>query len=67
MRALDCECGHHLEAPDDEGLTRRVREHVEREHPGMRLGEEEIERLVAQRAYSPTGGENVDPRGPSGA
>ncbi|QYJ15852.1 hypothetical protein Rxycam_01680 [Rubrobacter xylanophilus DSM 9941] len=67
MRAIDCECGTHLEAPDDEGLARRVLEHAERDHTEMGLGKEEARRMVAERGYSTTGDENVDPRAPSGA
>ena len=67
MRAIDCDCGEHLEAPDDAGLARRVREHAERKHPEMNLGEAEARRMVAERSYSTSGGENVDPRAPSGA
>ena len=32
MRALDCECGKHLEAHDDNELYGQVREHVDRDH-----------------------------------
>jgi hypothetical protein len=35
MRAIDCPCGHHFEAADDEELFRLCREHVNAEHPEM--------------------------------
>ena len=51
MRALDCDCGRHLEGHDDEELYGRVREHVDRDHPEMRLSDEQVHGLVAERAY----------------
>lgn len=51
MQALDCECGGHLEAADQEELEGKVREHVERDHPEIKLGEEEIRELVSSRSY----------------
>jgi len=52
MRVLECDCGHRLEAPNDEELTARVREHVEQSHPDMQLGDEQVRRLVSDRAYT---------------
>jgi predicted small metal-binding protein len=40
MRALDCDCGQHLEAANDEELFERAREHVDRDHPEMQLSDE---------------------------
>ena len=37
VRALDCSCGQHLEADNDEELFERAREHVDADHPGMEL------------------------------
>lgn len=31
MRALDCQCGHHLEAQSDEELYRQARAHVDQD------------------------------------
>ena len=50
MRALDCECGKHLEANDDE-LYGKVREHVDRDHPEMQLSDEQVAGLLAEGAY----------------
>lgn len=33
MRAIDCPCGHHLEATDDAELLRLCREHIADRHP----------------------------------
>ena len=52
MRALDCECGHHLEAVNDEELFERAREHVDRDHPDMGLSDEQVRSIVEQGAYN---------------
>jgi hypothetical protein len=51
MRALDCQCGEHLEADDDDELYGLVREHVDRDHPDMELSDEQVRGLVAEGAY----------------
>jgi predicted small metal-binding protein len=51
MRALDCQCGEHLEAADDDELYGQVREHVDRDHPDMELSDEQVRGLVAEGAY----------------
>jgi predicted small metal-binding protein len=51
MRALECECGKHLEARDDDELYGKVREHVDRDHPEMQLSDEQVAGLVAEGAY----------------
>ena len=48
MRALDCECGQHLEAANDEELFERAREHVD--HPDMGLGDEQVRGIGEQGA-----------------
>ena len=61
MRALDCDCGQHLEAANDEGLFDRAREHVNRDHPDMQLTDEEVRQLVAERAYDKTDDQSSQP------
>jgi hypothetical protein len=51
MRAIDCECGHHLEAADREGLVEETRRHIAEMHPEMNGGEEEIRALLEDRSY----------------
>ena len=51
MRALDCECGRHLEAANDEELFERAREHVDRDHPDMGFNNEQVRGIVEQGAY----------------
>jgi rhodanese-related sulfurtransferase/predicted small metal-binding protein len=51
MRAIECPCGHHLEARDDEELFRLCREHVDRAHPEMDRTDGQIRERVAADAY----------------
>jgi predicted small metal-binding protein len=51
MRALDCDCGQHLEAANDEELFVQAREHVDRDHPEMQLSDEHVRGIVAEGAY----------------
>ena len=51
MRAIDCPCGHRLEATDDEELFRLAREHVDRDHPEMHRTNDQIRARVVADAY----------------
>jgi predicted small metal-binding protein len=51
MRAIDCECGHHLEAADLEALVEETRRHVVEQHPQLQTGEDEIRALLEDRSY----------------
>jgi len=51
MRAIDCPCGHRLEAADDDELFRLAREHVDRDHPEMERTDEQLRERVAADAY----------------
>ena len=51
MRGIDCPCGHHLEAADDEELFRLAREHVDRDHLEMDRSDEQIRQRLAADAY----------------
>jgi len=51
MRAIECPCGHHLEAPDDEALFLAAREHIAQDHPEMERSDEQIRERVAADAY----------------
>lgn len=44
-------CDQHLEAANDEELFERAREHVDRDHPDMGLGDEQVRGIVEQGAY----------------
>jgi predicted small metal-binding protein len=59
MRAVDCDCGEHLEAADDEALARKVQNHMEDAHPdAQQLSTEEASKFVSENAYTsdPEGG-----------
>lgn len=51
MRALDCSCGQHLEADNDEELFERARKHVDVDHPEMELSDEKQHNSVDRGAY----------------
>jgi hypothetical protein len=51
MRVIDCDCGHTLQAGNDEDLAAQVRAHADEAHPELQLTEEQVGRLVADRAY----------------
>jgi predicted small metal-binding protein len=51
MRVLDCECGKTLQAANDEDLADAVRGHVEEDHPGMEMSDDQARELVSSQAY----------------
>jgi hypothetical protein len=51
MRAIDCPCGHRLEAADDEELFRVVRQHVDGDHPELERTDEQLRQKIANDAY----------------
>jgi predicted small metal-binding protein len=51
MRALDCQCGRHLEAQSDEELYRQARAHVDQDHPEMQLSDEQVMGIISSGAY----------------
>lgn len=51
MRAIDCPCGHHLEAVDDEELFRRARAHLNEHHPDMQRTDDQLRQRIAADAY----------------
>jgi predicted small metal-binding protein len=51
MRVIDCECGHTLQAANDDDLVKVAREHVNEVHPDMELDDEGVRKLVADQAY----------------
>jgi hypothetical protein len=54
MLAIECPCGHHLEAPDREALFHAAREHIARDHPDMQRTDEQIRARVDADAYEVT-------------
>jgi predicted small metal-binding protein len=51
MRALDCDCGHHLEAEDDQQLQQRARQHIDDVHPDLDMNDDQVRELVGSKAY----------------
>ncbi len=54
MRVIDCECGAVVQAANDDDLARRVRDHMESDHPDSEVDDEAVRKLIAERAYSAT-------------
>ena len=54
MCAIDCPCGHHLEATDDAQLLRLCREHIADHHPDMQRTDEQIRERIAADSYEAT-------------
>jgi predicted small metal-binding protein len=51
MRVIDCDCGKTIQAGSDEDLVRAVRAHADEAHADQGLSDEQVESLVAERAY----------------
>ncbi len=56
MGAIDCPCGHHFEAANDEALLRACREHVERDHPEMQRTDAQLREQIAADGFEPRPG-----------
>ena len=54
MRVIDCDCGATLQAANDEDLAGVVRRHVDEQHSEMQLDDEQVQGLVADKAYTAT-------------
>lgn len=57
VRAVDCWCGHVVQAEDDDELARRLRGHLEGEHPDEDRSDEDVRDRVAERGYEPPTGD----------
>jgi predicted small metal-binding protein len=55
MRTIDCPCGHHLEAADDDELFSMARKHIDRDHPEMERTDEQVRERIAADAYDIAG------------
>ena len=51
MRVMDCDCGVTLQAGNEDDLVKEARAHVDQEHPDMRLTDEQVRNLVADKSY----------------
>ena len=50
MRAVECPCGEHFEAQNDEKVLESVKQHANEEHPGQ-YSETDLRLLVNTSAY----------------
>jgi hypothetical protein len=53
MLAIDCPCGHRLEAPDQEALFEVARAHMEQHHPDSEGTDGQIRARIEADAYEP--------------
>jgi predicted small metal-binding protein len=51
MKVIDCDCGATLQAANDDDLFKAARRHVDEEHPDMKMSDDQVRRLVSERAY----------------
>jgi predicted small metal-binding protein len=51
MRVIDCDCGRTLQAANDDDLEKAMRAHVDEAHPDLKLTDDQVRELVAERAY----------------
>jgi predicted small metal-binding protein len=51
MLAIDCPCGHHLEAANEHDLCRLAREHVDRDHRELQRTDDQIRERVGADSY----------------
>jgi predicted small metal-binding protein len=51
MRVLDCDCGHTLQAANDDDLLKEARRHVDEAHQDMDMSDDQLRDLVSQKAY----------------
>ena len=52
MVAIDCGCGHHMEATDADQLFTSVRKHVDQVHSNLRLTDQAIREMIRSKSYS---------------
>jgi predicted small metal-binding protein len=58
MLAMDCGCGFHMVATDEEQLFGQAREHVDRDHPEMVLTDEELRGILVEGGLYEVGSPN---------
>jgi predicted small metal-binding protein len=54
MRVIDCECGAVIQAGHEDDLRKRLREHLEENHPEREADDDTIRQMVAEKAYFAT-------------
>ena len=51
MRVIDCDCGKTVNAANDDDLFDVVRGHLDDDHPGTDLDDNEVRELIDEQAY----------------
>jgi predicted small metal-binding protein len=51
MKVIDCDCGHTLQAANDDDLYKATREHVDEVHSDTEMSDDDVRELVATKAY----------------
>ena len=51
MLAIDCPCGHKMEAPDHEALFEAARDHMQQHHPDMERTDDQIRARIQADAH----------------
>jgi predicted small metal-binding protein len=54
MRVIDLDCGHTLQAANDEDLFKVAREHVDEQHGDSDLSDDQLRQLIGEQAYTAT-------------
>jgi predicted small metal-binding protein len=52
MQVIDLDCGHTLQAANDEDLFKVAREHVDGEHGDVELSDDQLRQLISEQAYT---------------
>jgi predicted small metal-binding protein len=52
MQVIDCDCGHTLQAANDDDLLQVARQHMEQEHGNQQVSDDELKRMIADQAYT---------------
>jgi hypothetical protein len=51
VRVIDCDCGKTVHAANDDDLFDEVRGHLDADHPGADLDDDEVRELITEQAY----------------
>jgi predicted small metal-binding protein len=51
VRVIDCDCGHTLQAANDDDLSERVKQHLAEDHPDQQMSDDEVRTFVGDKAY----------------
>jgi predicted small metal-binding protein len=52
MRVIDCDCGHTLQAGNDDDLLGVARQHMKQEHGDQQVSDDQLKEMIADQAYT---------------